>query len=105
MELIFLYINHSKSGFIDKQGINLNSQYYFEVTYEEEKYILFQKKKTEVKHSGFFDDSDCISNVTAIVGENGSGKTTLLNCISTIDRVTSGKIIVDLGMTVLAKKK
>ena len=43
MELIFLYINHSKSGFIDKQGINLNSQYYFEVTYEEEKYILFQK--------------------------------------------------------------
>ena len=79
MELIFLYINHSKSGFIDKQGINLNSQYYFEVTYEEEKYILFQKKKTEVKHSGFFDDSDCISNVTAIVGENGSGKTTLLN--------------------------
>lgn len=79
MELIFLYINHSKSGFIDKQGINLNSQYYFEVIYEEEKYILFQKKKTEVKHSGFFDDSDCISNVTAIVGENGSGKTTLLN--------------------------
>ena len=30
-----------------------------------------------------------------IMGASGSGKTTLLNCISTIDRVTSGKIIVD----------
>ena len=29
-----------------------------------------------------------------IMGASGSGKTTLLNCISTIDRVTSGHIIV-----------
>ncbi len=28
----------------------------------------------------------------AIMGASGSGKTTLLNCISTIDRVTSGHI-------------
>ncbi len=31
---------------------------------------------------------------TAIMGASGSGKTTLLNCISTIDRVTSGHIYV-----------
>jgi len=31
----------------------------------------------------------------AIMGASGSGKTTLLNCISTIDKVTSGKIYVD----------
>lgn len=31
----------------------------------------------------------------AIMGASGSGKTTLLNCISTIDRVTSGSILVD----------
>lgn len=31
----------------------------------------------------------------AIMGASGSGKTTLLNCISTIDRVTSGNIVVD----------
>ena len=30
----------------------------------------------------------------AIMGASGSGKTTLLNCISTIDRVTSGRIYV-----------
>ena len=31
----------------------------------------------------------------AIMGASGSGKTTLLNCVSTIDRVTSGNIILD----------
>ena len=32
---------------------------------------------------------------TAIMGASGSGKTTLLNCISTIDRVTSGNIVLE----------
>ena len=31
----------------------------------------------------------------AIMGASGSGKTTLLNCISTIDKVTSGHILID----------
>ena len=31
----------------------------------------------------------------AIMGASGSGKTTLLNCISTIDKVTSGHIFID----------
>ena len=35
------------------------------------------------------------SESALLVGPNGSGKTTLLNCISTIDRVTSGKIIIN----------
>jgi len=30
-----------------------------------------------------------------IMGASGSGKTTLLNCIATIDKVTSGHIIID----------
>lgn len=30
-----------------------------------------------------------------IMGASGSGKTTLLNCLSTIDRITSGKIVED----------
>ncbi len=34
------------------------------------------------------------SEFVAIMGASGSGKTTLLNCISTIDRVTSGRIYV-----------
>ena len=30
-----------------------------------------------------------------IMGASGSGKTTLLNCISTIDRVTAGQILIN----------
>ena len=32
---------------------------------------------------------------TAIMGASGSGKTTLLNCISTIDKVTSGHVLLE----------
>ena len=39
----------------------------------------------------------------AIMGASGSGKTTLLNCISTIDRVTSGHIFVN-GTDITALK-
>ena len=39
----------------------------------------------------------------AIIGASGSGKTTLLNCISTIDKVTSGHIF--LGDTDITKLK
>lgn len=31
-----------------------------------------------------------------IMGPSGSGKTTLLNCISTIDSVTAGKILINV---------
>lgn len=35
----------------------------------------------------------------AVTGESGSGKTTLLNCLGSLDKATSGKIIVD-GMDI-----
>ena len=42
----------------------------------------------------------------AIMGASGSGKTTLLNCISTIDKVTTGNIIInDQDITRLKSKK
>ena len=41
-----------------------------------------------------------------IMGPSGSGKTTLLNCISTIDKVTTGNIIInDHDITRLKSKK
>lgn len=41
-----------------------------------------------------------------IMGPSGSGKTTLLNCISTIDKVTTGNIIInDQDITRLKSKK
>lgn len=42
----------------------------------------------------------------AIMGASGSGKTTLLNCVSTIDKVTSGHIYLnDLDVTTLKGNK
>jgi putative ABC transport system ATP-binding protein len=43
------------------------------------------------------DISFCVEEgeFVGIMGASGSGKTTLLNCISTIDRVTSGHIIIN----------
>lgn len=42
----------------------------------------------------------------AIMGSSGSGKTTLLNCISTIDNVTGGEILIDdINITELDDKK
>ncbi|MDH6365959.1 MULTISPECIES: ABC transporter ATP-binding protein [Breznakia] len=41
-----------------------------------------------------------------IMGPSGSGKTTLLNCVSTIDKVTSGNIVIDdTNITELKKQK
>lgn len=41
---------------------------------------------------------------TAIMGPSGSGKSTLLNCLSTLDKVTSGHILLDgVDMTTLNK--
>lgn len=40
-----------------------------------------------------------------IMGPSGSGKTTLLNCISTIDQVTTGKIIINNQDITTLKKK
>lgn len=34
-------------------------------------------------------------NFIAIMGPSGSGKSTLLNCLSTIDKATAGKILID----------
>ena len=40
----------------------------------------------------------------SIMGASGSGKTTLLNCISTLDKVTTGKIYAKLLITSFNKK-
>ncbi len=48
----------------------------------------------------------CEGEFIGIMGASGSGKTTLLNCISTIDKVTSGHIYIeDKDITELNKKE
>lgn len=81
MELVFLYVNLSKNEFIEKCGFNFSPNYYFEIEYQEGLYTLLEKSTKKIVSENFFDESGCISNITAIVGENGVGKTTLLDYI------------------------
>ena len=79
MELIFIYIGGSSDDFIRNQGFNFSSNYNFYVSLCNGNYELRQNECRSVLPENFFDNSSCITNITAIVGENGSGKTTLLN--------------------------
>lgn len=81
MELVFLYVNLSKNEFIEKCGFNFSPNYYFEIEYQEGLYTLLEKSTKKIVSENFFDESGCIFNITAIVGENGVGKTTLLDYI------------------------
>ncbi|MDO4942927.1 MAG: ABC transporter ATP-binding protein [Lachnospiraceae bacterium] len=58
-----------------------------------EKYYGSRSNLTKALDSISFEVEE--SEFVAIMGASGSGKTTLLNCISTIDKVTAGHIIVD----------
>lgn len=79
MELMFIFVNQTKNKFIEKQGFNFSPNYKFEVTVENDTYTLRLKERKKKIADAFFDDTGCISNITAVVGENGSGKSSLLN--------------------------
>lgn len=81
MELVFLYVNLSRSKFIEKSGFNFSPNYNFEVHYKDGYYELSENKHEVTVSDDFFDKDRCITNITAIVGENGAGKTTLLDYI------------------------
>ena len=74
MELIFFYVNQSRTKFIEKQGFNFSSRYKFSVEYDKGTYILKGFECENPLPQNFFDETGCITNVTAVVGENGSGK-------------------------------
>lgn len=89
MELIYFYIHRSANHFIEKNGFNFSSKYKFSVTHDDKKCYLTGNKNENSLPERFFDNTGCVTNVTAIVGENGSGKTTLLNEILSYSTVSS----------------
>lgn len=65
---------------------------------------ILEVKNIEKYYGGKSNLTKAIDNISfsvekgdflGIMGASGSGKTTLLNCISTIDRVTSGHILIN----------
>ena len=82
MELIYIWINRSKNGFITSQGFNFygGHQFTLQIAPDAHQYTLSYKDMSPQVGSTLYDNG-CIRNITALVGENGSGKTTLLKCI------------------------
>ena len=62
-----------------------------------EKYYGSKNNVTKALNRVSFEVED--GEFLAIMGASGSGKTTLLNCISTIDTISAGKILLD-GMSI-----
>ena len=58
-----------------------------------EKYYGSKNNVTQALDRVSFEVED--GEFLAIMGASGSGKTTLLNCISTIDTISAGKILLD----------
>ena len=58
-----------------------------------EKYYGSRNNVTKALDRVSFDVAD--GEFMAVMGASGSGKTTLLNCISTIDAISAGKILLD----------
>lgn len=58
-----------------------------------EKYYGNKKSLTKAINNITFEVED--GEFVGIMGPSGSGKTTLLNCISTIDKITTGQIIIE----------
>lgn len=82
MELIYIWINRSKNGFIKNQEFNFYGEHQFklEVLTEASGYHLSYNEISTQLGSKLYDNG-CVRNLSAIVGENGSGKTTLLKAI------------------------
>lgn len=77
MRLLFLWVNCSENGFLKKKGFNISGEYYWK--YDEEKRMLFSKKKAGYIKKFWNEDNDIIEDISVIVGTNGSGKSTLLS--------------------------
>ncbi|MBC3900780.1 hypothetical protein GH811_14260 [Acetobacterium malicum] len=82
MELIYIWINRNKNGFIENQEFNFYGEHQFklEVLTEASGYHLSYNEMLTQLGSKLYDNG-CVRNLTAIVGENGSGKTTVLKAI------------------------
>lgn len=78
----------------------------------EKEYVLEAINISKIYNEGMSDETIALDNVSltieekdfvCIMGPSGSGKTTLINCLSTLDKPTSGKVYIDdknvLGMT------
>ncbi|MDR4970575.1 AAA family ATPase [Bacillus toyonensis] len=85
MELLYLWVDNYQEGLIDKQGLNFDNRFRYQMKEKNEKYELNIKANPNFIED-FFKPEDKsleeiaeIKNITAIVGQNGTGKSSILD--------------------------
>ena len=78
MELIFFMLISPEQNLSKNRVSIFHQRYKFSVEYDKGTYILKGFECENPLPQNFLNETGCITNVTAVVGENGSGKTTLL---------------------------
>lgn len=83
LELVYLWINRTESGFLNRQGVSFTTKYKIEFVLESnELEVLINPNYFNVFNST---GANSVINVSAIVGKNGTGKSTILNHIFETD--------------------
>ncbi|MGA5681363.1 AAA family ATPase [Bacillus bombysepticus] len=86
MELLYLWVDNYQDGFLDKQGINFDNRFQYQIKQKKnEDYELHIKENYNFLED-FFQPKDKsseemakIKNITAIVGQNGVGKSRVID--------------------------
>lgn len=85
MELLYLWVDNYQEGLIDKQGLNFDNRFRYQMKEKNEEHELHIKANPNFIED-FFKPEDKsleeiaeIKNITAIVGQNGTGKSSILD--------------------------
>ncbi|EJS68643.1 AAA family ATPase [Bacillus cereus] len=86
MELLYLWVDKHQDGFLDKQGLNFDNRFQYEMKQKEDENYELNIKENHNFLEDFFQPKDKpseemakIKNITAIVGQNGVGKSRVID--------------------------
>lgn len=86
MELLYLWVDNYQDGFLDKQGINFDNRFQYQIKQKKNGNYELHIRENHNFLEDFFQPKDKsseemakIKNITAIVGQNGAGKSRVID--------------------------